>query len=209
MYTGLSGPLLSIESLGGNIAAGVVPAALASSATAAAGGVASSASILGMSLGVAVPVIGAAIAGVTAMIGIWISNNAKYHAQETATTHIVDEAEKFMQQNLDAWNQSQKTKSEQEQGIANYNAIWAQVVQACNQQQYGDPGQRCIHDRERGGKWPWPTYFLDPIANDPNVQPDPVQGAVSGIENALSGGVAGIPLPLLLIAGLMLVAVAE
>lgn len=211
MYTGM-GSALQIEQLSGQIAAGVVPGVLASSAISsavAAGGAASTASILGMSVGLAVPVIGAAIAGVTALIGMWISANAKYHAQETATTKIVDQAQTFMQQNLDAWNQSQKTKSEQAQAIANFNAIWAQVVQACNQQQYGDPGQRCIHDRERGGRWPWPEYFLDPIQNDPNVQPDPVASAVSGIESVLSGGVAGIPFPLLLIGGLALLAAVD
>lgn len=211
MYTGLGTgeqTALQLESLGGNIAAGVVPGVLASGASVAAGG---TGTILGMSVGLAVPVIGAAIAGVTALIGFWISSNAKYHAQETATTKIVDEAEQFMQKNLDAWNQSNKTQSEQQQAIANFNAIWAQVVQACNQQQYGDPGQRCIHDRERGGPYPWPTYYLDPIQNDPNVKPDPVQGAVSGIESALTSGpiFAGIPFPLLLIGGLALLAAVD
>jgi len=199
--------VLALETLGGNIAAGVVPGVLASgaAASAAAGG---AGTILGMSVGLAVPVIGAAIAGVTALIGMWISSNAKYHAQETATTKIVDEAEKFMQQNLDAWNQSQKTRSEQAQAVANFNAIWAQVVQACNQQQYGDPGQRCIHDRERGGQWPWPVYYLDPIQNDPNVQPDPVASAASGVEGALSSLTSGGSwIPIALIAGLLLAAV--
>jgi len=153
----------------------------------------------------AVPLIGAGIAAVTAVIGIFMARNAQYHAQETATTHIVDDAEKLMEQNLAAWQGSNKTASDQAQAIQNFNDIWGQVVAACSQQQFGDPGQRCIHDRERGGPWPWPEWYLDPIAEDPNVQPDPVQGVVSGVESAFQNVVgSGSNIPLLLAAGIAL-----
>lgn len=211
MYTrgmrGLSaGTALQIEQISGQIAAGVVPGVLASSAaaSAAAGG---AGTILGLAPAIAVPVVGAAIAGVTALVGIFMSRNAQYHAQETATTQIVDQAEKLMQQNLAAWQASDKYASEQAQAIKNFNDIWSQVVAACNQQQYGDPGQRCIHDRERGGRWPWPEYYLDPIANDPDVQPDPSPVDSTLAELGLAPGAAGgfgKLLPWLLVGGLIL-----
>lgn len=181
MYTGsgLAGPALQIEQITGQVAAGVVPGVLASgaAASAAAGG---SGLILGMAPALAVPIIGAAIAGVTALVGIFMARNAQYHAQESATTHIVDEAEKLMKQNLEAWEQSGKSQAEQQQAAANFQAIWGQVEKACNQQAYGDPGQRCIHDRERGGRWDWPSYYLDPILNDPDVSANPISSLFGG-----------------------------
>lgn len=205
MYTGMADTALSVEQLTGQVAAGVVPGVLASgaAASAAAGG---SGLIIGLAPALAIPIIGAAIAGVTALIGIFMAKNAQYHAQETATTQIVDQAEKLLQQNLAAWNASNKTQSEQRQAMQNFADVWAQVVKACDQQAYGDPGQRCIHDRERGGQWPWPVYYLDPIANDPNVQPDP--SPVNAVLSSLGIQQGGSMIPLLL-AGLAIFAVAE
>lgn len=216
MYTRLqyerglgAGTALQIEQISGQIAAGVIPGVLASgaAASAAAGG---AGTILGMSVGLAVPVIGAAIAGVTALVGIFLARNAAYHAQETATTKIVDQAEQLMKQNLAAWNASSKTRAEQQQAAANFEDLWGQVVKACNQPGYGDPGQRCIHDRERGGQWPWPEYYLDPILNDPNVREN--QTVLSEVDQAFTGLLppgSSPALPLLLMGGLLLLAVAN
>lgn len=217
MYTRLqyerglgAGTALQIEQISGQIAAGVIPGVLASgaAASAAAGG---AGTILGMSVGLAVPVIGAAIAGVTALVGIFLAKNAAYHAQETATTKIVDQAEQLMKQNLAAWNASSKTRAEQQQAAANFEDLWSQVVKACNQPGYGDPGQRCIHDRERGGQWPWPEYYLDPIVNDPNVRENVT--TLSSVEDMLGGRLltdgSSPAFPLLLMGGLLLLAVAN
>lgn len=194
MYTGLSDTAQQVTSTVGGIAATVTPTVLTSTGAIAAGSL-------------AVPIIGAAIAGVTTLVGIFLARNAQYHAQETAATKIVDQAEQLMKQNLDAWNSSEKTQSEQKQAIANYNNIWSQVVQACNRPELADPGQRCIHDRERGGPWPWPVYYLDPIQNDPNVKPDP--NPVDAALNSITGGGQGMSFVPLLIGGLLLLAVAE
>ncbi len=106
-----------------------------------------------------------------------------------------------MKQNLAAWQSSSKSCAEQQACISNFNTLWNQVVNACNNPQLGDPGQACIDDRKRGGKWDWFSYYLDPIVNDSCTQS-------SGIES-LTGGLSSSPLPLLLAAGLLLYAVAS
>ena len=199
MYTGLgAGTGIAVEQTIGGAASVAVPTLLVSQGVIG--------SVAAGSL--AVPVIGAAIAAVTAVVGIFMARAAKYHAQEAATTQIVDQAEQLMKQNLAAWQASNKTQSEQAQAEANFQNIWTQVVNACSNPQFEDPGKRCIADRSRSGQWDWFSYYLDPIANDPNVQPDPVQGAVSGVTSAVEGAFqSGSPVPLLLAAGLALWAV--
>lgn len=150
------------------------------------------AAALGSSL--AIPIIGAAVAGVTLAIGLWI--NRLGPKQKIATTKIVNEAEPYLKQNLDAWNSSKKTVSDQKQALVNFDNIWLQVEQTCSQSQYGEPGYRCIQDRmpqgmtvtingnsyTGNGKWNWFSYYRDPIANDPNVMPDPT------VTETLAGG---------------------
>lgn len=123
----------------------------------------------------AIPFVGPAIAGITLLIGLF----TKRGAQKEATTKIVNDAEPLLKQNLEAWNSSSKTVAEQQQALANFNAVWQQVVAACSNTSYGDPGHWCIDDRNRGGKWDWFSYYYDPIANDPNVQKGTAEGVFS------------------------------
>lgn len=151
----------------------------------------------------AIPVIGAAIAGVTTLVSLFMAKNAQANAQKTASTKIVDQAEQLMKQNVAAWQASNKTVAEQEQSVQNFDALWQQVVNACNRPELGGPGQRCIHDRERGGAWPWPEYYRDVIANDRDVRANP--SPVSEMEQvfaSVSGGSKA--LPLMLMGGLLL-----
>jgi hypothetical protein len=51
-----------------------------------------------------------------------------------ATTQIVNQAQQFAQQNLDAWNSlqpSDKTYEAQQAALMNFDNVWAQVVRAC------------------------------------------------------------------------------
>ncbi len=194
-----NGTGIAVEGVVGSTATVAVPAVLVSQGVIG--------SIAAGSL--AVPVIGAAIAAVTAVVGIFMARAAKYHAEEAATTQIVDQAEQLMKQNLAAWNSSNKTASEQAQAEANFQNIWDQVVKACSNPQFEDPGKRCVADRSRGGTWDWFGYYLDPIANDPNVQPDPVVGAVSGVVSGIQSAFSGGSLIPFLLAGALLVAVAD
>ena len=94
-------------------------------------------------------------------------------------------------------------QSAQTAALANFDQMWAALVQFCSNPQLGSAGQKCISDRQQGactwksspggwqqqnGQWtyvsPGPAgsgstcwnYFVgmrDPIANDPTVVPDP------------------------------------
>jgi len=160
------------------------------------------AAIAGKSL--AVPVIGAAIAGVTLAIGLWM--NRRGPKQKVYTTQIVNEAEPLLQQNLDAWNASNKTRSEQAQALQNFDQIWSAVVAACDRPELGNPGQACINDRKPGGRWDWAAYYRTPILNDANVTDDPISNAFAEISGIFGGDST---LPLLLAGGLLLWAVAS
>jgi hypothetical protein len=125
--------------------------------------------------GAIVPFIGPAIVGITLLIGLF----TKRGAQKEGTTKIVNDAEPLLKQNLQAWNSSSKTVAEQQQALSNFNAVWQQVVASCDIDAYGAPGDWCVNDRKRGGKWDWFSYYYDPIANDPNVQKGTAEGIFS------------------------------
>lgn len=187
----------AIVASSGAIAAGTVPAILVATHAIAASSV-------------AVPIIGAAIAGVTLAVGMFLNRNSAYFARASATTHIVDEAETLLKNNLAAWNQSDKYQSEQRQALENFNSIWNQVVQSCSAPQFEEQGRNCVSERSRGGKWDWFSYYYDPIANDPNVKPDPITTTsgvvetVSNIGDKISSTVSDISSSSFLIPGLLL-----
>lgn len=151
--------------------------------------------------------VGAAVGAVTALVGGWLGANKQTAMQKVNTTHIVDSAEPLLKQNLAAWQSSDKTVSEQAQLLANFNDIWNRVVQACNDPANGDPGSWCIHDRQRGGKWDWFSYYYDPIANDPSVKPDATSAVTDvgvQVSNILFGGnvdYSKLIVPVLLLVG--------
>lgn len=145
----------------------------------------------------AIPVIGAAIAGVTLVIGMWLSSIAKHNAEKTAATKIVNEAEPYLKQNLDAYMASANhTQSEKDQALANYDGIWSQVVQACSNASLEDAGKRCIADRSSGGRWPWASYYRDPIASSSVVSD------ASRISSSLTNVIGGVS-PLVIGAGIL------
>lgn len=137
----------------------------------------------------AVPLIGVAIAGVTLVIGMWLSSIAKHNSEKTAATKIVDEAEPFMKQNVNAFmGLSNPTQQEKDQALANFDNIWAQVVKACSNANLEDAGKRCISDRSPGGATNWFGYYRDPIANT-TIAPVSVLTSASNEASALFGGV--------------------
>lgn len=174
----------AIVAAGGQAAAGIVPAALASSAaaSAAAGG---SGLILGLAPALAVPVVGAAIAGITLVVGMWV--NRKGPKQKVATTEIVNEAEPLLKQNLDAFLAGGQTRVDQQQALYNFDSIWDLVVQKCSDPYNGTPGQNCVRDRQRGSTkgYDWFRLYRDPIANA-QVHEAPVT-VESGVNDLLRG----------------------
>jgi len=141
----------------------------------------------------AVPVVGAAVAGVLLAANLWLGSIAKKNAQKAATTQIVNEAEQYLKQNLAAYQSlSNPTESERATALSIFDTIWREgVVGPCGSGQFDAAGQRCVSDRDRGGKWDWFTYYRDPIANSQTV-PD----AVGTSDNSIAGIDAGLLLPL-------------
>lgn len=154
----------------------------------------------------AVPIVGAAIAGVTLAVSLFV--NRMGPKQKVYTTQIVNEAEPLLQRNLAAWQASNKTRSEQAQALANFDHVWGSVVASCDVRELGQPGQNCVNDRSRGGKVDWFSYYYDPIANDPGVVADPT------VESMVEGLTAGLAehknlIPALLVGGLVFLAVSK
>lgn len=185
------------------------------------------ASILGVSTAVAIPIIGAAIAGVTFLVVDLIKNSG---CGQTCieTSQWANQAEPILRQNIQAYfsNPAPRSQSQQNAALANFDAVWARLVQMCSDPSTGDAGKRCISDRQAGACtwhqstawvslnipgepqpgecWNWQNGYRDPIANDPNVVPDSIGSIAS---SALSSAEA-LPSWVWAAAALLLVAVA-
>lgn len=129
----------------------------------------------------AVPVIGAAVAGVT--LGLQLLFNRKGPQQKVASTKIVDELEPLLKNNVEAYISGPRTRSSQAAALQNFDDAWAWLsgAEACGNPALGNPGKACLSDRARGGKWDWFARYRDPISEDAGVNDDPVQDALSQI----------------------------
>ena len=127
----------------------------------------------------AVPVIGAAVAGVA--LGLQLLLNRKGPKQKVASTQIVDELEPLLKNNVEAYMSGPRTRSSQAAALQNFDDAWAYLVssEACGNTQLGNPGKACIADRGQGGKWDWFTRYRGPIAQDAGVKDDPVADSIS------------------------------
>jgi hypothetical protein len=143
-----------------------------------------------------VPVIGAIVAGITlALVAIFSRKGPK---QKVATTEIVNKIEPLLQQNLSGYMAGPHTVSSRAQALANFDAGWAYVNQYCDIPEMGNPGQACVSDRQAGSCvwkdstsqcWNWFVGYRDPIANDPNVVPDPTMVDTAGnLIDSITGG---------------------
>jgi hypothetical protein len=97
-------------------------------------------------------------------------------ARKIATTEVVNSVEPVLKQNLNGYFTGPRTISSQRQAVENFQAAWDFVVSSCDHPDMGTPGKWCVEDRQRGGEWDWFARYLDPIANDPDVVPDPAPG---------------------------------
>ena len=195
---------------------------VAAPAVAAATG-ATAAGILGVSTAVAIPIVGAAIVGITILAAALIKNSG---CGQTCieTSGWANQAEPLLRQNIAAYFgiAAPRTQSQQNAALANFDAIWATLVNMCSNPSTGNAGVRCISDRQSGAcKWnatadsPWPggpaagacwnwfNAYRDPIANDPNVVAD----SVSSIASSAVSELASLPTWELAVAALILAAV--
>lgn len=195
----------------GQTATSVISAGSAA-ASAAAPVLASSAVTAGLlTTAVAVPIVGAVIAGVSLAL-LAIFNNPR-GAEKVAATHIVDAVEPQLKANRDAYvNAPVRTAAAQAAALQNFDYAWSQMTgpQYLGAASLKDVYRQSVDDRNRGGKWDWFSYYRDPVANTP---PNDVAPQSAGLESSITGslirsatGVAvpetvlGIPLDLAAIA---------
>ena len=138
-----------------------------------------------------------------------------------------NQVEQYLQKNLALYQASGHTHSEQAAALANFDNAWSVLEQYCGNPQLGNAGHNCIADRQAGACkwkndgaggpagsgsicWNWFVGYRDPIANDPNVVPDPspvstvaaiVPASVSDAASQVSTFFSGVS-PLWLIGGL-------
>ena len=114
-----------------------------------------------------IPIIGPVIAGVT--IGLSLLFARKGPRQKIATTKIVEAVIPLLQKNLEGYMEGPQTPESQAQALANFDAGWRFIVEHCDIPEMGDPGQRCVNERNRGGVYDMFRDLRDPIANDPAI----------------------------------------
>ncbi len=167
--------------------------------------------------------IGAAAAGLVA-VGSLIANMFNGCGQTCVVAS--QDADKFgnlAQQNFKAYmNSPVHYASLQAAALNNFDTLMAALNQACSDPALGAAGRRCISERlVKGGTAPWCpnpghtgcdwiTTLRDPIANDPNVVPDPSPVAQAGSSVLQSVGLSpstsvfGMSLGDLLLPGLLI-----
>ena len=145
--------------------------------------------------------VGLAIAALAVLVQ-FLFTTSKEGQEKIAATKIVDQAAALMQQNLDAWKSEPHTYVNQQAALANFDNLWSQIVQACSNG-LESAGQRCISERQRGGKWDYTVYYRDPISSEPVID---VPFSTAGIANTTFSD-AGLDSSLLIPAALILLAV--
>jgi len=149
------------------------------------------------------------VIAVTAAIGHWKRSSER----RNVATATVNEAEPWLIQNLEAYMGSAHTIADQSAALANFDEVWQAVKDACLVPRLGQAGRRCVSDRERTGQSPWPIWYRDPIANDPDVRAVEPAAPGAGAGELLVGwpwggvapGGAGLTFDWQLLAGVALV----
>ena len=176
-----------------------------------------SAAVVGGPVGAIIAGAAAAVIALTSLFTNLFSGCGQTCIQ---ATHVVDTVEaqylKPLRAQWDALPPSSKTQSVQKAYLQVFDYAWSMVLQGCGDPALGDAGRRCISERQAGGTVPgtggnWFIWYRDPIANDPNVIPDPPGAAVGssllstfGISPATT--VFGLPLSDLVLPGILIVA---
>lgn len=106
-------------------------------------------------------------------IQLWVASARLRGSQKIGATNRANEAEYYMKNNLEAWQNSAKTKADQQTALAAFDLAWGKIIGAtgCGDPAMGSAGQRCIDERGPGRdvKYPWFAWYRDPIADDPEV----------------------------------------
>jgi len=153
--------------------------------------------ILGMSAATAIPIIGAALAGITMLAGYLIKNSG---CGQTCieTSQWANQAEALLKTNIAAYFAlpAPRSQTAQSAALANFDQVWAALTSSnnCGNPSTGNAGKNCIANRQAGACqwkqtttspllaypgepqpgacWNWFNGYRDPIANDPDVVAD-------------------------------------
>jgi hypothetical protein len=207
---GLSAPTLTQGAATGATSGALLGVSTAqSTGSAVAGGVAAglmtTAGILAAIPGGQIPA--AVIAGLASLVGPIASQFKGCGETCVLTSQFANQVQSAADQaNASYWGAKIHTVSMQQATLQVMNELWQYLVAHC-QAVGGQGGAQCIADRQRGGKYDFFVHYVDPIANDSSVVPDPV--APSALNTfassfAPSGAVFGIPMSKLLLPGLLI-----
>ena len=152
------------------------------------------ATLLGIAPGIAIPIVGAAILGIS--IGIEEILHSGCGEACIVTSQWANQAEVFLQKNLSEYQAipAPRPKSVQRVAMANFQVIWNRLVEQCSQPGLSTAGRNCIADRQEGACkwkdasdqcWNWWSGYYHPIADDSQVYDD---SAAAGITGAVAGG---------------------
>jgi hypothetical protein len=166
-------------------------------------------------LGSAIPVAGLISSGLSIVdTAIKLILNSGCGVTCVETSDWANEAEQLLVQNIQTYFAipPPRSQADQQQAIANFNAIWQQLQTNCGQSGTGTAGIKCISDREAGACtwkqtttspllsipgepqpgacWNWFSGYLYPIQNDPDVAV--ASSDVSGDTGTLSSAGASI-----------------
>lgn len=164
----------------GGTSAGAVTAAAAPSVAAA----------LGISTSLAVPIVGAAFAGI--LLGVELILNSGCGQTCIVTSEWADQGERLIQDAVKKYFAlPTRTTEDQRSALNVFDAVWAGLVQRCSQSGLGTAGVNCINDRTAGACkwkqtadswllqypgeprpgecWNWFNGYRDIIANDTGV----------------------------------------
>lgn len=110
-------------------------------------------------------------------------------------TTIANNAEAAAESLLQRWNSEPvKYKSIQQAYLAAQQDVWKYISGSCSKIG-GKGGQQCIADRQREGKFDFFIHYVDPVANETDIVPDPV---VPGVLSGVTGLFSSLPMPLIL-----------
>jgi hypothetical protein len=81
------------------------------------------------------------------------------------TTDVVNDLERRLQQNRDAFIAGPRTAERKTAALRFYDESmeWLRSSMACGSSALADAGKRCIEERQREGDHPWPICYRDPI----------------------------------------------
>lgn len=144
--------------------------------------------IFGLTAAAAVPIVGAAIAGLTLAVTAILNSGCGDAC--IVTSNWANQASDLLEQNIQAYFALPAPRSVEAkaQALLNFDRVWNYLYQQCSNPSLSTAGQNCISDRQAGACkwhqtgqpefpgqpgygecWNWFNSFRDPIANDPAI----------------------------------------